>query len=311
METKYLQHFMVVVDCGSISKAALRLDISQPSLSQQILRLEEEVGRALLTRQPTGVALTEAGRVFLEHARALIRQLELAAFDLSQLRTERGANITLGLTNSITNLAGHDLYRAVQQRLPSVSVNIADAMSGRIQEMIETGTVDLGILYDLDAERGILTKEIGQEHLFLMASPNFLQRCGLKDKEGLGLEEIAGLPLAMPSTQHSLRKFIDARMRGAGGRLKVTAEIDVLSLIKTMVVEGTVCSILSIGAVWEEIGNGSIVAVEVRGINLSRTIYSARSPHKTITGLLVKTEDVMISTIRQRLSQIGSRVKPQ
>ncbi|WP_111735689.1 LysR family transcriptional regulator [Roseovarius amoyensis] len=311
METKYLQHFLVVVDCGSISKAALRLEISQPSLSQQILRLEDEMGQALLTRQTSGVVLTEAGRVFLEHARALIRQLELAAFDLSQLRIERGANITLGLTNSITNLAGHDFYQAVQQRLPSVSVNIIDAMSGRIQEMIETGSVDLGILYDLGAERGILTKEIGQERLFLMASPEFLQRSGFKGKEGLGLEEIAGLPLALPSARHSLRTFIDARMRGAGGRLKVTAEIDVLSLIKTMVAEGTACSILSLGAVWEEIGDGSIVAVEVRGINLSRTIYAARSPHKTITGLLVKTEDVLISTIRQRLGHIGSRARPQ
>ncbi|MBN9889898.1 hypothetical protein [Salipiger abyssi] len=86
----------------------------------------------------------------------------------------------------------------------------------------------------------------------------------------------------------------------------VVPRIDLLSLIKALVVEGTACSILSLGAVWEEIGNGSIVAAEVRGINLSRTIYSARSPHKTITGLLVKTEDVLISSIIKRLTAIAA-----
>lgn len=177
-------------------------------------------------------------------------------------------------------------------------------MSGRIRELIENGSVDLGILYEVDTERGVLSKEIGWEQLYLMASPEFLRRSRIGDSGRVALDDLGNLPLALPSAQHSLRSFIDKRMRGAGTRLRVTAEIDVLALIKAMVVEGSACSILSAGAVWQEIREGSVVALEIDTINLARTIYTARSPHKKITGLLVKTEDILISTIRERLQII-------
>src|SRR4029078_5083399 len=80
MELRHLRYFIAVAEEGSFLTAAeRRLNTSQPSLSRQIRDLESEVGVQLLERQARGVALTEAGRVFLDHARLALSQVEAAA----------------------------------------------------------------------------------------------------------------------------------------------------------------------------------------------------------------------------------------
>ena len=69
MDTRYLTSFVKVAETGSISRAAFSLGLSQPSLSQQIMRVEGEVGLPLFRRTTRGVLLTDAGRIFLDHAR--------------------------------------------------------------------------------------------------------------------------------------------------------------------------------------------------------------------------------------------------
>src|SRR3984885_6878251 len=80
MELRHLRFFIAVVEEGSLTTAAaLRLHTSQPSLSRQIRELEDEVGAELLTRSARGVALTPAGRAFLDHARLALAQVEAAS----------------------------------------------------------------------------------------------------------------------------------------------------------------------------------------------------------------------------------------
>src|ERR1700732_2223069 len=80
MELRHLRYFVAVADAGSLTVAAGRkLHTSQPSLSRQIRDLEDEVGAQLLTRGSRGIELTPAGRVFLEHARVVLSQVEAAA----------------------------------------------------------------------------------------------------------------------------------------------------------------------------------------------------------------------------------------
>src|SRR5258708_9176573 len=79
MELRHLRYFVAVAEAGSLTVAAAReLHTSQPSLSRQIRDLEDEVGAQLLTRRARGIELTRAGRAFLDHARAVLSQVEAA-----------------------------------------------------------------------------------------------------------------------------------------------------------------------------------------------------------------------------------------
>ena len=88
MDARLLRTFLKTIELGSISRAADALGVAQPSLSQQILRLEDEVGAKLLRRTARGVATTEAGRIFEEHARHILRTIDQALEDIRQLSNE-------------------------------------------------------------------------------------------------------------------------------------------------------------------------------------------------------------------------------
>ena len=79
MELRHLRYFIAVADAGSLRVAAQKLNTSQPSLGRQIRDLEDEVGAQLLTRSARGIELTPAGRAFLEHARSVLSQVEVAS----------------------------------------------------------------------------------------------------------------------------------------------------------------------------------------------------------------------------------------
>ena len=85
MDTRYLRSFLRTADLRSISRAAESLGIAQPSLSQQLLRLEDEVGFKLFNRSARGVTITEAGRIFQEHARHILRGIDQALEDVQEV----------------------------------------------------------------------------------------------------------------------------------------------------------------------------------------------------------------------------------
>src|SRR5438552_1195560 len=97
MELHQLRYFCAVVETGSFSRAAEQSHVSQPSLSQQILKLEDELGARLFDRLGRSVRLTELGKTFLPRARAVLRELEAAKGDVVEGKEFIGGPITVGV----------------------------------------------------------------------------------------------------------------------------------------------------------------------------------------------------------------------
>src|SRR6185437_10847526 len=101
MEIHQLRYFCAIVETGSFSRAAERCRIAQPSLSQQVLKLEEELGARLFDRLGRSVRLTEAGNAFLPHARAMLHQVEAARASVEDRRTDMRGSVTVGVIPTI------------------------------------------------------------------------------------------------------------------------------------------------------------------------------------------------------------------
>jgi LysR family transcriptional regulator, nitrogen assimilation regulatory protein len=136
-----LRCFLAIAESGSVSGAAARIDVSQPSLSQILLRIEDELRIKLFVRTSRGVSLTEAGRVFQEHARNILREMQRAREEVHGHDGVAQTSVAVGLPGSISALLAARLVVAVRERLGGISVRLDEAASGRHRQ-VERGLAD-------------------------------------------------------------------------------------------------------------------------------------------------------------------------
>jgi DNA-binding transcriptional LysR family regulator len=146
MELRHLRYFLAVAEELHFGRAAVRLHISQPPLSQQIRRLEKELQAPLFQRTKRHVELTNAGRVFLEEARALVAQAEQAAS--SAQRASRGeiGQLVVGCAVWTDFLNGARIIELFARRHPDVELELRDLTATEQISALEAGRIDVGIL---------------------------------------------------------------------------------------------------------------------------------------------------------------------
>lgn len=236
MDTRQLKYFVAIVECGGFAKASRQLLIAQPALSQQIARLEQEVGAPLLVRSAKGVSPTSNGHTLFRHAKFILRQLDHALALARQNTAETTGRVSVGLAPTTLCQVGMPLIERMQERFPGVCVNIVEGLSGHIQHMAISGQLDLAILFGPAAVPDWSRTQLLTEELFVILpcnSPLFPRR-----RDSIALEEIADLPLILPSQGHGLRRRIDIEYERLNFKLMPIAEIDSLPLLMSCLSQG-------------------------------------------------------------------------
>jgi len=147
MELRHLRYFIAVAEAGSLTVAAeQRLHTSQPSLSRQIRDLESELGAQLLTRRARGIDLTPAGRIFLDHARLVLSQVDAASEAARRVAHPGKPCFTMGF------LTGHELkwmpeaLRILRDELPNIDVMVSSQYSPLLADGLSKGKIDAAFL---------------------------------------------------------------------------------------------------------------------------------------------------------------------
>lgn len=147
-DLRRLALLLEVVEQGSITAAAEAMMNTPSAVSQQLRKLEQEVGQPLLTRRSRGVVPTEAGQVLAGHARKMVRQSHAAHSDLEQIAGLRSGSLTVG---TFPTLAGSFLplvISAFKKRYPAVGLSLRSARFDELVEDLESGTTGLCMLWD-------------------------------------------------------------------------------------------------------------------------------------------------------------------
>src|SRR2546429_6681904 len=126
MELRHLRYFIAVAEGENVSRAALKLHVSQPALSRQIRDLEDELGFLLLERSARSVRLTPAGRAFLTEARAVLQRAEHAVKMARAIATGQRGELHVGYAPSLTARILPQTLRAFQAEIPNVHVKLHD-----------------------------------------------------------------------------------------------------------------------------------------------------------------------------------------
>ncbi|WP_127904156.1 LysR substrate-binding domain-containing protein [Solirhodobacter olei] len=254
MEIRPLRYFVTIVESGSLSKAARQLNVAQPALSQQLSKLEDEVGRPLLHRSSKGVTPTDNGLALYHHALFMIRQLDQA---LSIARSETGGvqgMVTLGLPATTVAAIGLPLVRRIRENYPYILLNVVEGMSGHIGQLMRADQLDLAVLFSKDAASDFTVEPLQVEELFLMLPEE--SRLVPPARKTITVAEAAQIPLILPTGSHGLRQRIEAEFENRGLSINVVAEIDSLALLMNCVYDGMGATIKPMGAIMQEGARG-------------------------------------------------------
>jgi LysR family transcriptional regulator, regulatory protein for tcuABC len=231
MELRQLRYFVRVLELGSISRAALDLELVQSALSQQISRLESELATRLLQRTSKGVVATEAGMAFFREAQLTLRHADQAV-RAAQLSRLTGA-VSVGLAPTTAAVLGLPLIRAMRERYPDVRLHMVEGMSGHLTSMLNSRQLDLTILFDTQAARRWSVLPLVEEKLFL------IQPCSGKTEAAkpavrtpirTRMTDLKDIPLILPTGAHGLRSALDAAFVRAKFKPQLAAEIDSLAM---------------------------------------------------------------------------------
>jgi len=146
MEFHQLRYVCAIAETGSFSRAAERCHVAQPSLSQQVLKLEEDLGAKLFDRLGRSVRLTEAGRAFLPHARSILHQMEAARSEVEEKRTDVRGTVAAGVIPTIAPYLMPRYTAAFAKSYPEARLRIVEETTPVLVESLRNLTIDLAVL---------------------------------------------------------------------------------------------------------------------------------------------------------------------
>ena len=168
MEIHQLRYLVAVADEGSFSRAAAKVRVAQPSLSQQIRKLEAEVGQPLFDRLPRSVVLTEAGHCLIDYARQILASIGDARRCVDELKGEVAGRVAVGAIPTIAPYVLPGLVVTFQKHYPDVILEIVEDVTDNITRRIEAGELDVALASTCRLSPTLRRESVGSEPLLLL-----------------------------------------------------------------------------------------------------------------------------------------------
>lgn len=265
MDIRQLRSFMQIVELGSITAAAERLQIAQPALSRQVQALEDELGVHLLRRHGRGVVATEEGRILAERAHQVLNDLDSMVQDVVARDHRLRGTVTLGLPPTVAEVLATPLVAESLRLYPEVKLRITAGFSGHVQDWLQRGTIDIGVTYEGTKAPLVRSHPLLLERLFLIEPPG-------APATPVTFAEALTRDLILPSPGHGLRKLIENAAHQALIVPKVRLELDILPTLLAFVERGTGSTILPLVSVFRRVNEGLLAARPIEAPVLDRTL---------------------------------------
>jgi len=298
MNLKQLEYFVQVAELGSFSKAAVVLDIAQPALSRQVRSLETELHQQLFLRNGRGVTLTDAGKRLFDHSVAVLQLMAHAREDLGASRNEPVGRVTIGLPPSMGRQLTLPLIDRFKKELPSARLAIVEGLSTHIVEWVTTGRIDIGLVYNPEAQPGLEITPLLQEQLGLVshAPKGKRKRAALPP---LPMKELSRYPLIVPERIHAMRRLLDTQAALAGIKLDIAWEVSSVPSIIDLVCAGYGYAVLTASGVAASARAGELVTRRLVDPTPVSVLCLAISAHRRPTPLTQHTMRLLTALVRE------------
>ena len=280
MELRQLRYYVAIVDHGSLSRAAVVLHVAQPALTQQLRQLEDELGAKLLHRSAQGVLCTDAGKVFYEHAQAILKQVADARSAVTQSTTRPSGSVTLGLPHSISGALALPLLMATRASYPEITLQLTEELSGNLADQLKSGRINLAVLFD-DGQLGAFTSTplIEEDLVFICRAGSAFDPGG----ESVAFADALAQTLILPAQQQGVRPRIENAARAAGLALASVIEINSIAILKSALLADMGATLLPAAPLQDQIDSGALVARPLHSPALARSVTLCASKNIPLT----------------------------
>ncbi|HEY8356176.1 MAG TPA: LysR family transcriptional regulator [Ramlibacter sp.] len=294
--------FVQVADAGSVTAAALALDMQQSVVSRHIARLEAESGTRLFRRTGRGVVLTEFGEQVYPRVKALLQDAEQLADDMRTSRGVPAGDVRFGLLPSTVPVLAGPLFTAVRTSWPQVRLHLTEGSSAQLEEWLAQGRLDLALLLREEESHAPADETVLKRLPLYLVVP---ARHPLAARKSIAFDDLAGLPLVLPSEPHPLRARLARLAKQKGLTLTKVLEADSIRLQHEIVACDGGLAITAGTLTPQEAGR--LVAVRIVRPVLSRAIVLGITTHRAhtlatreVTQLLRRIAPAMLRTPAQR-----------
>lgn len=275
MDIRQLQYFVALYEEGSVTRAARRMHVVQPAISQQIKRLEADFGVQLFERAAHGTAPTTAARDFYAVCLSILNQLRQAEAVLREASRQPAGRLTLGAQASMNQ---HIVPTALSQfhaRYPAIAISARDGYRADLVDWLNRGEIDFALLSATQEKLHLASLTLCQESLVAVGHPDTLA-----GRDAMPGEALAGFKLVLHSRSKSLRTLIDNQFGLHGLDVRPDMEIDALPSVLALVRQPGWLSIVPRTAVAPDAAQDGLAWLPLRKPSLHRDVMAAWSPQR-------------------------------
>ena len=300
MELRHLRYFVAVAEEGSLTVAAeRRLHTAQPSLSRQMRDLEYEVGTQLMVRSARGIELTAAGRVFLDHARLALAQVEAAREAARRAAEPTKPTFALGFLTGQEMDWLPEAMRILHDELPNMQVTISSQYSPDLADALMAGKLDVAFMRPEAGAPDLTYRLVTKEPLVVVLPSDHR----LASREAIDTREIAGETfISVSNTAPTLRVVIDDYLKRTGLDIKPDHEVDNLAMAMSLVASTRGVALLPAYA--RHFLPWSVISRPIQGNPPTIDLvigYNKANPSPTLQ-LFLSRADELIARVSKRLS---------
>src|ERR1700735_1367588 len=299
MEVHQLRYVCAIAETGNFSRAAERCNVAQPSLSQQVLKLENELGAKLFDRLGRSIRLTEAGRIFIPKARAILDQMEVARSSVADKNADLRGSVTVGVIPTIAPYLMPGYTTAFAKRYPDAKLRIVEELTSVLVEGLRDLSIDVAILALPLRHKALELFSIRTEPLFAVLGKDHPRASA----RSLALHDLRGESFVMLRDGHCFRDLSIEACTHARITPNIAFESGQFSSLFGMVAAGVGVSIIPEMAIDSNTG---CRYVRISDTQATRTIVAAVLRARSFN----RVQQAFLSGIKGSATELRRRKRP-
>jgi DNA-binding transcriptional LysR family regulator len=272
MDLRRLEVFVKVAELGSFSRAAEALFLTQPTVSEHVRALEEDLGVQLLDRLGRGAAPTPAGQLLLGYAHRILVLMREARQAVDRFQGRLLGELIVGGSTIPGEYILPALIGQFKAKYPDISISLRVGSSQQISEWVEEGRVEIGVVGARPGSRALVARELMADEMVIVVPPEH----PWTRRPSVGLADIRAEPLLLRERGSGTRQALERALAEAGTDLsafRVAGEMGSTQAVKQAVRAGIGVTLLSRLAVEDECRARLLVCVRVEGLDVRRSFH--------------------------------------